>query len=397
MGRKKSDKKSCSDDEDLPEHLQILDVRASKRGERKSGTSDDADGEVRAPARGRRAERKSGPSDDDDGTTNSAGEPTTAGACESTPSNAKDRHRKKGSAVPKPVGVTPRRGFAGVEDDGSAQSRFKGMSSGARAALRKKLEADHDRRAYLRGELDELPSEAASVLEVPPPSLPARHFDCGVWLGEFNAREVGEAAAHAAAAQVAAHAAAAQSATAPSVPSVAALATASDTTSDAASSNAGPVANPPPLPPRPPPTTPPTTLVGELQALGGPTCDGFLALYHDLGQVSAAAGDGLNYGSWEKHGEELRGAAFGLHPRHAAAVSDAADDAILLELAELWQLPLCVAVGPIGLDYTVIASAVSAEAAAAVEGGESGAGGEGGGGGEAAQHQHQHQQHQHQH
>ena len=69
-------------------------------------------------------------------------------------------------------------GFEGVDDDGSAQSRYKGLSSGARAALRKKREMKAERTS----------GEVEPAFELPPPA-PVGYVDCLFFASEIASRK----------------------------------------------------------------------------------------------------------------------------------------------------------------------------------------------------------------
>ena len=64
-------------------------------------------------------------------------------------------------------------GFDGVDDDGAAQSKFKGLSSGARASLRKKMEE------RTSGEVEPI---------FTPPSVPTNFVDCLFFASELFAQ-----------------------------------------------------------------------------------------------------------------------------------------------------------------------------------------------------------------
>ena len=68
-------------------------------------------------------------------------------------------------------------GFDGVEDDGAAQSKFRGLSSGARASLRKKL------MERTSGEVESAAFE--------PPSVATPYVDCLFFANELAARKDG--------------------------------------------------------------------------------------------------------------------------------------------------------------------------------------------------------------
>ena len=197
--KKKTERRSgpSDGDDDLPAHLQILNV-GRDRGERMSGE--------RVSGERRSGERMSGEAVTEVEERQGGEEPglddaPTTGKSTSKPlaitEGAGKPHRKPSRSAPRPGQL----GFAGVEDDGRAASHFKGMSSGARAAHRKKLEQESQRRAYLRGELPDAPpglthgpsASASADAEVAPPAAPAGFVDVGVWLGDVSARDVGEA------------------------------------------------------------------------------------------------------------------------------------------------------------------------------------------------------------
>ena len=352
MGRrKKGERKSgppSDEDDDLPAHLQILDVRSKMRGrnpeqseernsgecnsedrksggrrseDRKSGerrSEDRRSGERRSGER-RSGERKSGPSDTEDGAAVVTSDMEDGRAVGTARSNRTERKSGPSEDEEEDVVVAPSKGklgrkqqpsprpgqlgFAGVEDDGRAQSHFRGISSGAKAALRKKLELEHQRRAYLRGE-GANPAEmmaASAAIEAAPPEAPASFVDVGVWLGELSA-------------------------------------TFAHDVREAARLQCG---------------TADRSLLESLLALAGPRCEGMIAIYADAGEICASIGDGSRYGGWMAHGAGLRHAAFGLDPRCVGHVTSEDTDPLLAELSALWRSSLCVALGPIGLDYTV--------------------------------------------
>ena len=197
--KKKTERRSgpSDDDDELPAHLQILNV-GRDRGERQSGERQSGErpsGERRSGEAVTEVEERQGgeePGLDD--------APPTAGKGTGKPlaitEGTGKPPRKPSRSAPRPGQL----GFAGVEDDGRAASHFKGMSSGARAAHRKKLDQESQRRAYLRGERPDAPPglshgpSASADAEVAPPEAPAGFVDVGVWLGDVSARDVGEAA-----------------------------------------------------------------------------------------------------------------------------------------------------------------------------------------------------------
>ena len=193
MPRKKTERRTgrSDDDDELPAHLQILNV-GRDRGETRSGER-------------RSGERRSGEAVTEVEERQGGEEPNLNHAPQTTRKDTDKPLATEGPGKPpkKPSRSAPRPGqlgFAGVEDDGRAASHFKGMSSGARAAHRKKLEQESRRRAYLRGELPHAPPglshgpSASADAEVAPPEAPAAFVDVGVWLGDVSARDVGEAA-----------------------------------------------------------------------------------------------------------------------------------------------------------------------------------------------------------
>lgn len=299
MGRrpKKGERKSgphAEDDDDLPAHLQIINVGG--RCEKKSAATETKAAESSgSTAKARRAERKSNSNEE---------EGEEGGGSLLLTSAGREMPRQKANHAPRPGQL----GYEGVEDDGAAQSRYRGLSSGARASLRKKLEQNHLRRAYLRGELPEAP---AGMMEAGPsaaateaPAAPAAFVDAGVWVGELNARDVCDAARQ----------------------------------RQCAVEGGG--------------------VVDNLIALAGPLCEGILGVYADAAEVCASVGGG-RFGGWLAHGAALSHVAFGLEPRSAAShVSAARDDPILADLCELWRSPLCAALGPIGLDYAAVTAAL---------------------------------------
>jgi TatD DNase family protein len=96
-----------------------------------------------------------------------------------------------------------------------------------------------------------------------------------------------------------------------------------------------------------------TSLLSSLRALAGPRCEAIIGLFADAGEVSPTVGDGSKYGAWLAYGDELQHAAFGLEPRCSGHISASESDPVLSDLLELWRSPLCVARGPMGLDYTI--------------------------------------------
>lgn len=67
-------------------------------------------------------------------------------------------------------------GFDGVEDDGAAQSKYKGLSSGAKASLRRKAE-------------ERISGEAEPIFE--PPDVPVHYVDCLFFASDLDSKKDG--------------------------------------------------------------------------------------------------------------------------------------------------------------------------------------------------------------
>ena len=221
-------------------------------------------------------------------------------------------------------------GFAGVEDDGAAQSKFKGLSSGARASLRKRLEAERTS------------GEQEPAFEAPP-AAPTPFVDCLFFASEVFSRkdDVTEAA----------------------------QALASARSADLPHSSKGSGGSPPIA----------GGIMGAFASLGGPLCECTIAAYSSLAEMDACAGD-LRYRAWEQHGPQHTAigldadgvAVIGAAAERAAAATAAAaatdeakndpsehteaddDNGPLDTIIEVWDAPdvSVVAAGPFSLDYT---------------------------------------------
>ena len=202
---------------------------------------------------------------------------------------------KKKSQPHQPNARPGKLGFGGVEDDGAAQSKYKGLSSGARAALRKKL----DERSS---------GEADPVFELP--AVPTKYVDCLFFASEVYAKK--------------------------------------DTVMEAAQSLSSLASSSSPSR---------MTVLDAFSQLGGPQCDATIPAYITVCEMDAAAGD-VRYRAWEQHqprhaafGLEAMGVAM-----IGAALADSGTndltDGPLPTLLEMWDSPVCVAAGPLALAYS---------------------------------------------
>ena len=198
-------------------------------------------------------------------------------------------------------------GFDGVEDDGAAQSKFKGLSSGAKAALRKKME-------------ERTSGETEPAFE--PPSVQVQFVDCLFFASEvWQRRDAVLAAAQDLRAQ--------------------------EEDAQHHTSN----------------------VFDAFTLLGGPRCDAAIPAYAALCEMDAHAGD-LRYRAWEQHrprhaafGLEAHGLAL-VGAAMAEAEGDGATrgsgvpscddgaDGPLATLLEMWDSSICVAAGPLSLSYS---------------------------------------------
>ena len=297
----------------------------------------------------------------------------------------------KGKAAPGKLG------FEGVEDDGAAQSKFKGLSSGAKAALRRKLQ-------------EERTSGEAEAEPLPPPA-PANFVDCLFFASELFGRREALVEAAQAAYHAQAELAVSQAAAMPPKQDAAGSAMVEDAAASVAALAEGA-----------PSAGPPSGVLDSLRVLSGARCDGAIGAYQLVAELDARAGD-LRYRCWEEHGLPL--AAFGLEPRGLALVGAAAGqveaaaeaervaeekvaeakvaaataeaeaaaaaaaattsvagsggeaatgsptrrilhDPLAATLREAWATPRCAAAGPMGLDYSA-ASELSDEASRAAQ------------------------------
>ena len=201
----------------------------------------------------------------------------------------------KGKSKPRPGSLE----FEGLEDGGSAQSRFRGLSSGARHSLQKKLAAGGERHSNGDG-------------EEPPPRLGVPYFDAAVHLAEVASRGL---------------------------------------IKEAVAGSSGDAA----LGPEP-------TVLECLAALSGGEAAGILAVFAELAVYDPRAGGGGKHRAWAAHAG-LRCAAFGLEPAAYASITSSEYDPILLQLQECFGLDCCVATGPFGLDLTLESGAAVQAAA----------------------------------
>ena len=232
---------------------------------------------------------------------------------------------RKSNSKAKPLGAKPRPGkpgYEGTDDDGSAQSKFKGLSSGARASLRKKMEERNS------GE-----GEAPELHPLPPPA-PCSFVDVLIFPSEVLARKADYAEATQSAIRVRQPEGAGRS--------------------------------------------PAMSVLESVNFLAGPKCAATIGCYWEVAEMDATAGD-VRFRAWESAAHSgLRHAAFGLEPRGVATLGAAAsaasegttcpephgdgaaeaseaafveDSPVLQTLVEAWASPECVAAGPFGLDY----------------------------------------------